>query len=508
MSTPLVLRGIVKAYGGVPALRGVDLDVRAGEIHALVGENGAGKSTLMKVLGGATRADAGSVEVDGRAAAIAGPADAQRLGIAIVHQEIRLVPELTVAQNVLLGREPLRAGAAWRPPLRLVDRAAEERVARAALAQLGAAELDPGSRVADLPMAARQLVEIARALARSARILALDEPTAALATAECERLFDVLRRLRAAGVALIYISHRLDEVLRLADRVTVLRDGAVVHAGPAAGLARRDLIGRMVGRDLEQEVPWRPRARGPELLRVEGLRARGLRGVDLALARGEVLGLGGLVGSGRSELAHVLFGASPREAGRVLLDGREVAPRSPREAIDLGIALLTEDRNRLGLIAGLNVRENVTLPSLAAFVAGRALRLLRRRSEAAAVRGLAERLRLKPPSTETPVAHLSGGNRQKVVLARWLLSRARLFLFDEPTAGVDVGAKVEIYELIAALAEGGAGILVISSDLPELLGICDRVAVMNEGRIAGELARGEATEARVLALAVPQARPA
>jgi ABC-type sugar transport system ATPase subunit len=493
----LELRGIVKRYPGILALDGVGLSVGAGEVHALVGENGAGKSTLMKVLGGATRADAGQVLVDGAPVNLDSPAAARAAGIGMIRQDLQLVPQLSVAENILLGQLPVRG----RTPFLDCHEAA--RRARAALAQLGE-DLDVAWPVARLGMAQRQLVEIARALACRVRILALDEPTSPLTTEEARRLFRVIERLRSERVGVIYISHRLDEVFEIASRFTVLRDGRVVHGGPVSGVDRAGMVRLMVGRDIPAAAarPGSPPEAGAaaerEILRVEGLSAPGVRFADFVLRRGEILGLAGLVGAGRSELAHAIFGAARRTAGRVVLDGVEIAPRSPREAIDLGIALLTEDRNRLGLVPGMSVRENVTLATLAAVSSGP---FVRRAREARLVSGLAERLALRPPGIERPVAQLSGGNRQKVVLGRWLCSSARVLVFDEPTAGVDVGAKSEIHALIRELAAAGQGVVVISSDLPELLGLADRILVMREGRVAGEVARALATEERVMALA-------
>lgn len=506
----LALRRVSKSYGPVAALRDVDFEVAAGEVHALVGENGAGKSTLVKVLGGAVRASSGTIALDGREVLVASPAAAARLGIAIVHQDASLVPELTVAENVALGREPRRA----RWP-RLLDRPQMDALARRALAQLGETAIEPGRRVAELGVAARQMVEIARGLARAARVLALDEPTAALTRPETERLFAALARLTAAGTAVIYISHRLEEVFRVAQRITVLRDGAVVRTGAVGEFDRGALVRAMVGRDVEGAELARSgdvadpgglralRALNPplhpSLLEVRGIRGPGVDGVDLTLQAGEVLGIGGLVGAGRSELAQLLFGAVPRTGGTVRLDGREVAPASPRAAIELGFAFLTEDRNRLGLVGALNVRENATLTALGRFRRGP---FIARAPEAAAAREMADRLQLTPRDVEAPVGALSGGNRQKVVLARWLLAGARVFLFDEPTAGVDVGAKREIHLLIEELAARGAGVIVISSDLPELLALSDRVLVMRGGRVVGAVERAAATEERVLALAL------
>ncbi|MBZ5638339.1 MAG: sugar ABC transporter ATP-binding protein [Acidobacteriia bacterium] len=491
MSALLELRGIVKRYGAVLALDRVDFDVARGEVHALVGENGAGKSTLMKILAGAVPRDAGSVLVDGTEAVLDSPADSQRLGIGMIHQDLKIVPEMTVAENLLLGAEPL----VERTPF--IDRRAMERTARAALAQLGEV-LDPAAKAGRLGVARQQIVEIARAISRKVRVLALDEPTAPLTGREIARLFDVVRRLRGEGAGIVYISHRLDEVFEIADRVTVLRDGRTVASAPASTIDRATLVRWMVGREITEGARTAERAPGEEILRLEEVAAGGLGPVTLRLHRGEILGLAGLVGAGRTELARLIFGADRAERGRMLLEGKVIAPRSPREAIDLGIALLTEDRNRLGLVPTMGVRENVTLADLRAL--GRGIFTSRRR-EAVATKRHVDRLRIRTPSLDTRVDELSGGNRQKVVLARWLEARSKVLIFDEPTAGVDVAAKAEILALVRELAAGGAGVIVISSDLPELLGLSDRVLVLCSGRIAGDLAACDATPERVMSLA-------
>jgi ribose transport system ATP-binding protein len=498
MSGLLGLSGIVKRYGEVLALDRVDFELTRGEIHALVGENGAGKSTLMKILAGAIPRDAGAVLVDGAEAEPDSPAASQRLGIGMIHQDLRLVPEMTVAENLLLGAEPLVAKTPF------LDRRAMERAARDALAQLGE-ELDPAAKAGTLGVARQQIVEIARAISKKVRILALDEPTASLTGREIGRLFAVLRRLRAEGTGIIYISHRLEEVFEIADRVTVLRDGRTVATAAASEIDRATLVRYMVGRDIAEGTRRNPPAGGEELLRLEGVAANGLGPVDLSLHRGEVLGLAGLVGAGRTELVRLVFGADRPERGRIFLEGRQVSPRSPREAIDLGIALLTEDRNRLGLIPTMGVRENVTLAGLRSL--GRGLFTSRRR-EAEATRRHVDRLRIRTPSIEAAVDQLSGGNRQKGVLARWLETRSKVLIFDEPTAGVDVGARAEILALVRELAAGGAGVIVVSSDLPELLGVSDRILVLHRGRIAGELAAEDATQERVMTLATGGGREA
>ncbi len=498
MSALLELRGIGKSYGEVRALDRVDFDLARGEVHALVGENGAGKSTLMRILAGAIPKDAGTVRLDGEEAELGSPADSQRVGIGMIHQELRLVPEMTVAENILLGFEP---GIARTP---FLDRRAMARAARLALEPLGE-ELDLAEKAGRLGVARQQIVEIARAISRKVRILALDEPTAPLTGREIERLFGVIRRLRAEGAGIIYISHRLEEVFEIADRVTVLRDGRTVATARASEIDRATLVRWMVGRDLaDAERGGLPSAR-EEILRLEGVGAGPVGTVDLVLHRGEILGLAGLVGAGRTELARLIFGADRLERGRMLLAGREIAPRSPREAIDLGIGLLTEDRNRLGLVATMGVRENVTLAGLRSL--GRGPFTVRRREEDAARRHV-ERLRIRTPSLDARVDQLSGGNRQKVVLARWLETRSRVLIFDEPTAGVDVGARAEILTLIRELAAGGAGVIVISSDLPELLGLADPIVVLCRGRVAGTLAASEATQERVMSLATGGGREA
>ncbi len=486
MSAPLLaLRDIVKRYDQVTVLKDVALRVAPGEIHALVGENGAGKSTLLKILCGALPPDAGIVTLEGKDVAFASPADALAAGISMIPQTLQLVPAMTVAENIVLGAEP------WRIHARARDRAAA-----AALALLGET-MDLDAPAGSLSLARRQLVEIARALSRRVRVLALDEPTASLTPRETEHLFGALRRLAAEGAGILYVSHRLDEVEEIADQVTVLRDGRVVLSAKSSALDRGAIVRAMVGGDLETHVPDE-RPRGEEILRLVGLCGPGVADVDLVLHRGEILGIGGLVGAGRTELARLIFGAERRLAGRMLLEGREVEPRSPRQAIALGVGLLPEDRDVLGLFPQMNVRENITLAGLRHFCTGPFVRAARER---AAARAHAALLRLKAPSLEAGVAELSGGNRQKVVLARWLETRSRVLLFDEPTLGVDVGARQEIHALVRRLAAEGRGIVVISSDLDELLTLSDRIVVLRRGRLAGELPIAEATRERVMTLA-------
>lgn len=491
----LDMRGITRQYPGVLALSSVDFSLHAGEVHCLVGENGAGKSTLIKILSGALRMDAGTITVDGKVVQLSTPGDAQRLGIGVIYQDFKLVPHLTVAENILLGNEPLLG----RTPI--IDRKAMDLRAAGALRMLNE-EIPTGTLVNDLSVAQRQIVEIAKALSRNVRILAMDEPTAPLTDRETETLFGVIRTLKTRGVGIIYISHRLEEIFEVGDRVTVLRDGTRVHTCAIADIDRRGLIRQMVGRELENEYPRIALKKGEEILRIENLRSDKLSPVNLSLCRGEILGLAGLVGAGRTELARVLFGADRKTGGKVFLGGEEISPSSPYEAIKAGIGLLTEDRNKFGLIMEMSVRENISLATLREILTGPFID--RGKDEAVAQRFIGE-LHIKPPDAEVKVETLSGGNRQKVVLARWLNSRARVLIFDEPTAGVDVGVKYEIYTLMNRLAQQGIGVIVISSDLPELLGICHRIAVMCEGQLTGIVEGMDATPEAVMTFATHRA---
>jgi ribose transport system ATP-binding protein len=460
-------------------------------VHCLVGENGAGKSTLMRILAGAVRKDAGEILIDGEPMEGGSPLESRRKGVGIIYQDFRLVEMLTVAENIFLGHEPVQG------LLNFIDRQSMHAEARKVLAQLGE-EMDTREQVGSLSAARRQIVEIAKALSLNVRILVMDEPTAALTEREIRNLFKIILRLKREGVGIVYVSHRLQEIFEIGDRATVVRDGRVVQTTDVRNLDRDKLIHWMVGRTLEQEFPLREAGDGTEILKIEGLSAGRLRDINLSVRRGEILGIAGLVGAGRTELARVIFGAASKEAGSMTLDSAEYSPRSPREAIEAGVGLLTEDRNRYGLIKQMNVRENVTLANLAAVV--RNLRIDQGKEKEVTER-YAEQLRLKAPSTETRVEALSGGNRQKVILARWLFTQSKLLLFDEPTAGIDVGAKYDIYLLMNELVRRGVGVVMISSELPELLGMCARIAVMCEGRITGVVDRGEATQEKILILA-------
>ncbi|NOZ56741.1 MAG: sugar ABC transporter ATP-binding protein [Calditrichaeota bacterium] len=488
----LELRGISKRFPGVQALQGVNLQVRRGEVHVLLGENGAGKSTLMKIVMGALPRDEGEILLNGVPVDIASPHEALQHGISMVYQEFNLAPHMTIAENIFLGREWTYAS-----PLNLVDRRRMNREAADLLRRLRL-EISPEERVASLTVAQAQLVEIAKALSADANILILDEPTAALSEAEIDRLFEIIEQLKAEDVSFIYISHRLEEIPRIGDRVTVLRDGQVVDTVPAK-TPSDELIRLMVGRKLDQLYPKVRAEIGAVRLEATGLRREGvLHDASLAIRGGEIVGLAGLVGAGRTELARAIFGADPLDAGEVKVDGRPVEIHSPEDAIRAGIAYLSEDRKLFSLALTMTVVENITLAALEKFCVGP---VIKTEAEREAAQRFVETLRIRTPSLHQQVQYLSGGNQQKVVLAKWLATDAKILLFDEPTRGVDVGAKTEIFELIGKLAQRGAAILLISSYLPELLGVCDRILVMNQGRIVAELPREEATQEKILTYA-------
>ena len=488
----LEMRGIEKSFPGVRALRGVDLELRAGEVLALLGENGAGKSTLIKVLAGAHPPDAGAIRLDGEAVAIANPAEAQRLGIAVIYQEFNLIPTLTVRENIFLGREETAGG--------FIRQEEEYRSAQALFKRIGV-EIDPDIPCRELAVAQQQVVEIAKALSLKARIIVMDEPSATLTPPEVERLFSIIRDLKSHGIGVIYISHRLEEIFSIADRVTVLRDGRHVDTRDIGQIAREPLIELMVGRKLEQEFPKRTLAIGPPRLVVKDLcRGRKVRSVSFAVRRGEVLGLTGLMGAGRTETVRLLFGADQPDSGTIELDGKPLRLANPRDAIRAGIGFLTEDRKAQGLVLGQSVRENFGLPNLARF---ERWGFVQEQQERDALAGYVRSLGIKIPHQEQLAKNLSGGNQQKVVLAKWLERNCEVILFDEPTRGIDVGAKFEVYLLINQLAAQGKAILMISSELPEMLGMSDRILVMHEGRVSGEITDvANATQEQIMDLAM------
>lgn len=488
----LEMRGIEKSFPGVRALAGVDFDLRAGEVQVLLGENGAGKSTLMKILSGAYRCDSGEVRLDGRPVRLHPPAEARRLGINTIYQECSLVPHLPVYANVFLGRERCLGGG-------ILDRGAMRRATGEILGELGI-DLDPGVPVSRLGMAQQQMVEIARALAFTARILVMDEPTSALTQTEIRKLFGLIRNVRDRGVGIVYISHRMEEILEVGDRITVLRDGRRVGCCPVAEATIPRLIRWMADRELDEHFPRRPAPVGEAALEVEDLcRAPKLQGVSFTLRRGEILGVAGLMGSGRSTLARVLFGERRGCTGRVRINGRPARIRSPAAAVAHRLGFLPEDRKQMGLVLALSVRENLALANSSA-VHPWGVRLTGREQRLAAAQ--VDQLRIRTPHIDTPVMNLSGGNQQKVVLGKWLAREADILIFDEPTRGIDVAAKVDIYELMNRLTARGAAILMISSDLPEILGMSDRILVMRGGRVAAEFRRGAVDQEAVLRAAL------
>ena len=486
------MSGIGKRFAGVTALRDVALTARAGEVLALMGENGAGKSTLMKILGGVQPPDSGEIRIDGQPVTLDGVRAAKQLGIALIHQELMLAPNLDITANIFLGSE----GVAALAPL---PRAAMNEKAAALLARVGLS-VSPTMLVGALTVGQMQMVEIARALSTNARILIMDEPTASLSANESEKLFEVIRKLRADGVCILYISHRMEEVQMLADRVTVLRDGRWAGDLQRADATSDKIVALMVGRELSGAYfPTKEgRTAGKVILEAKDLLVPGApAGVSFSVRHGEILGFAGLVGAGRTELMITVFGVTPARAGTMLLDGKPFAPRSPRDAIKQGVYLAPEDRKHHGLVLPMSITENTTLPSLRSFSRwGRLDRAAERRVAEAEVKRMATRT----PSVLQKVVTLSGGNQQKVVLGKWLAMNPRLLILDEPTRGIDVGARAEIYRHVAALAKEGIAVVVVSSDMEEVIGLCDRVLVMRERRLAGELGPGEITQARIGAL--------
>ncbi|MGJ4859959.1 sugar ABC transporter ATP-binding protein [Labrys sp. La1] len=487
MNAIVSMTAIEKTFPGVHALRQARLELMRGEVHALMGENGAGKSTLMKILSGIYTPDAGEILLDGRPVTITSPKQAQTLGICIIHQELNLMNDLTAAQNIFIGREPRKAAGL------LLDEAKLNAQAATIFAEMNL-QLDPRTPVGSLTVARQQMVEIAKALSFNSRILIMDEPTAALNDAEIAELFAIIARLKADGVAIVYISHKMDEIKRIADKVTVMRDGEYVATVPAATTPLETIISMMVGRTLQDETPVFPDlGAAPEVLKVVGLRrGREIRDVSFAIRKGEILGFAGLMGAGRTEVARAIFGADRREAGEIFMHGRKVSIHTPQDAVRASIGYLSEDRKRFGLALGMDVRNNVVLASMRRFItAGGMLREGAMRQ--VAVDYMAS-LAIKTPSDRQTVRLLSGGNQQKVVIAKWLLRDCDLLIFDEPTRGIDIGAKSEIYKLLNALAAEGKAIIVISSELPEVVRLSHRIAVMCEGRLTGMLPGGASQE--------------
>jgi ABC-type sugar transport system ATPase subunit len=488
----LCMSGISKRFGPVQALADVTFRARWGTVHALCGENGAGKSTLMKILAGVHQPDSGTIELDGQACNFNSPGAALAAGVSMIYQELDLAEDLTVAENIFLGAEP--AGSL---PF-TIDRREMTRRTEALAAEYGF-NVRPDATVSSLSMGDCQIVELLKALRRKSRVIVMDEPTSSLSEAEAQRLFAVVRQLRERGLCLIYISHRLEEVRDLADDISVLRDGKVVHSAPAASLDIPAIVRHMVGRELKEFFPPRDATLGEVRVQVRNLSsAEGVRDVSFEIRAGEIVGLAGLVGSGRTEVARAIFGVAPRTAGEILLDGKPVEIGCPADAIAQRIAFLTEDRKRTGLCLELPCYWNVTLPNLDELGMGRVVRPAREAAVAAEVGG---RMNVKWASPQAPANSLSGGNQQKLLVARWLLADSRFLIFDEPTRGIDVGAKREIYLLLNSLAKEGRAILLISSELPELFGVADRLLVMRRGRLAGNLPAAQTNPDEVMHMA-------
>jgi ribose transport system ATP-binding protein len=495
MSVPTLLqmRNIKKSYEGTQALRGVDFSAEVGEVHAIVGENGAGKSTLVKILSGAVRRDSGDILLDGRPVELDNPFQAHNLGIRAVYQEFSLIPHLSITENILLGQMPTSRLPWW------VNWPKAHHQAQAVLDEIGFRGVRVRTPVSRLSVPHQQMVEIAKALLVKPRILILDEPSAVLSQEEVKRLFQLIRKLKEQSTLILYISHRLDEVFEVADRITVLKDGELVGTVRPEGSDQKHLIKMMVGRTLEEIYPPHDAQPSAEVLRVEHLsREAAFDDVSFSLARGEILGLFGLVGSGRTQVARCIFGADRLASGVIYLRGQRFYPTTPHAAVDAGIAFLTEDRKRNGLVMACSVRDNVSLASMQHMTHWG---LLSRREQTERIQAKVRELDIRPPQIERLVRQLSGGNQQKVVFAKWLLVSADVLILDEPTRGVDVATKVEIYQIIHELARQGIAILLISSEMPEIRGMSDRILVMREGRLVGELARDQATEVDLLALA-------
>ncbi len=488
----LQLTDIHKSFAGVHALSGANLELRPGEIHALIGENGAGKSTLMKIITGVHQPDSGQILYRGEPVTIANPLAAQRLGIAAIYQEATLFPDLDVAENIFMGHHPVRSltrSIAWR---QLYEQAAQP------LQALGV-DLDPHTRVRGLSIAQLQMVEIAKALSFKAQVLIMDEPTSALTLHEVADLFRIARQLRDSGTAIIFISHRLDEIFELADRVTVLRDGRYVDTRAVKDVTHDELIRMMVGRTLDTLFPKQEVERGEVALRVEGLTKEGMfENISFELHKGEILGMAGLVGARRTDVAQAIFGVEPANGGQIWVNGQPAHIRAPKDAMALGIAYVPEDRQQHGLVLPMNITHNVSLPILQEFAT---MGWVNEQTETEQAQKLTSQMDVKAAGLWQRARELSGGNQQKVVLAKWLLARPRILILDEPTRGIDVGTKAAVHQLMSTLASQGLAILMISSELPEILGMSDRVLVMCEGRMTGEFTRAEATQEKIMAAA-------
>ncbi|MCI9309643.1 MAG: sugar ABC transporter ATP-binding protein [Lawsonibacter sp.] len=489
--TIVSMRGICKSFPGVKALDHVDFDLRSGEVMALLGENGAGKSTLMKVLSGVYQRDEGSLEIFGKQYGDLNLKLAQEVGVAIIHQELNMCKHLSVAENMFLGREK-------RKGIRL-DNASMETEARAILDELKI-DLDPRQVMGELPVSKQQMVEIAKALSTNAKILIMDEPTSALTAREIDDLFRIIRELKAKGCGIVYISHRLEELHHIVDRVTIMRDGQYITSMDFQGVTLDEIIAYMVGREIKEKFPRVSCEKGRKVFEVKGLNAgRMVRDIDFSLYEGEIVGFAGLMGAGRTETTRAIFGVDPKDSGQIILDGREVTIKSPKDAIQAGIVLAPEDRKKDGLCTKLSIRHNIALPNLD-FLCDR-FGVIKWGMEAEACNKAVQDLKIKTPRVEINAANLSGGNQQKVVVGKWLARNSRVVIFDEPTRGIDVAAKVEIYHLMNQLKQQGIAVMFVSSEMPEVMGIADRIIVMCDGRITGELMAEDATQEKILSLA-------
>lgn len=493
MSSALAFDDVAMEFPGVKALQGVSFEVRAGSVHALMGENGAGKSTLLKILSGAYRPTGGTVRIDGQARSFAHTQDALDAGVAVIYQELHLVPEMSVAENLFLGHLPSRFGVVKRDELRAAAKKQLELIGEA---------IDPDTKLGRLSLAQRQMVEIAKALTRGARIIAFDEPTSSLSDREVRRLFAIIRDLKARGSAILYVSHRMEEIFQLCDRITILRDGKHVETAELAAISREHVVQRMVGRELADIYHYTPRPQRGAGLAVKSLMGPGLaEPCSFTAERGEILGFFGLIGAGRSELMRLIFGATEKTDGHVSVQGQPVEIGSPREAIEAGVVLCPEDRKKEGIVPVRSVLENMNLSTRRR--KAKAGLLIDESWERANVAEKIARLRVRTPSAQQLIRNLSGGNQQKVILGRWLSEPVKVILFDEPTRGIDVGAKSEIYTIMQELARDGVCVIMVSSELPEVLGISDRIVVMRQGRIAAVVGRADANEASLLKLALP-----
>jgi ribose transport system ATP-binding protein len=490
--TALEMRHICKVFPGVVALDGVDFELKEGEVHVLLGENGAGKSTLVKILSGAHQLTSGEILLFGKSVEIRSPKHAQQLGIGIIYQELNLIPSLSAAENIFLGREKTSA-------LGLIDTRALLVSARTLLDGLGL-HINCDEPIKNFGIAQRQMIEVAKALSLDARILIMDEPTSALSETEIRQLFDTIRRLKSTGVSVVYISHRLEEIFEIGDRVTVLRDGKLVGTKSINEISKSELVRMMVNRELKEHYPRQRTQTGEEVLRVDNISTKGgLKDISFCLHRGEIVGISGLLGSGRTELARAIFGVDRTTSGRIFVKGKLQKIGSPRAAISQRMGFLTEDRKSQGLVLSLSVKENISLASLDTFSR---LGVISFKQEEAEVSSYVQDLRIKTPDLSQKALNLSGGNQQKVVLAKWLCSKAEIFIFDEPTRGIDVGSKVEIYNLMNQLTASGVAIIMISSELPEILGMSDRILIMHQNRISADVPIAEASQEQIMRYAL------